>query len=54
MRQSELFTKTTRESPKDETSFNAEILIKGGAVLLTRSRPEFILFCLWGIAFMKK
>ncbi len=30
MRQSQLFTKTTKELPKDETSFNARILIKAG------------------------
>jgi prolyl-tRNA synthetase len=32
MRQSELFTKTTKEPPKDETSFNARILIRGGFI----------------------
>jgi prolyl-tRNA synthetase len=32
MRQSQLFTKITRELPKDETSFNAQILIRAGFV----------------------
>ncbi len=32
MRQSELFTKTTKEVPKDETSFNARALIRGGFI----------------------
>ncbi len=30
MRQSQLFTKTRREAPKDETSKNAELLVRGG------------------------
>jgi prolyl-tRNA synthetase len=32
MRQSQLFTKTSKEPPKDETSFNAQILIRAGFV----------------------
>ncbi|MBX4199929.1 prolyl-tRNA synthetase [Candidatus Parcubacteria bacterium] len=32
MRQSELFTKTRRETPKDEVSKNAELLIRGGFI----------------------
>jgi prolyl-tRNA synthetase len=32
MRQSELFTKTRKEAPKDEVSKNAELLIKGGFI----------------------
>jgi len=32
MRQSELFTKTRKEAPKDEVSKNAELLIRGGYV----------------------
>ncbi len=32
MRQSELFTKTRKEAPKDEVSKNAKLLIKGGFV----------------------
>ena len=32
MRQSKLFTKTIKEAPKDETSFNAEVLIRGGFI----------------------
>ena len=32
MRQTELFTKTTKESPKDEVSFNAQILIRAGFI----------------------
>ncbi len=32
MKQSELFTKTTKDTPKDETSFNAQVLIRGGFV----------------------
>ncbi len=32
MRQSELFTKTTKEISKDETSFNAQTLIRGGFI----------------------
>ncbi|MDO8663599.1 MAG: aminoacyl--tRNA ligase-related protein [Candidatus Wildermuthbacteria bacterium] len=32
MRQSELFTKTTRETPKDEASVNARLLIRAGFV----------------------
>ncbi|MDP3724999.1 MAG: aminoacyl--tRNA ligase-related protein [Nanoarchaeota archaeon] len=32
MRQSELFTRTRREAPKDETSKNAQFLIRGGFV----------------------
>ena len=32
MRQTNLFTKTTKESPKDEASKNAEFLIRGGFV----------------------
>jgi prolyl-tRNA synthetase len=32
MRQSELFTKTTKEIPKDETSFNAQVLIRAGFI----------------------
>ncbi len=32
MKQSQLFTKTTKEFPKDETSFNAQVLIKAGFI----------------------
>lgn len=32
MRQSKLFTRTRKEIPKDETSFNAQILIKAGFI----------------------
>lgn len=32
MRQSQLFTKTTKELPKDETSFNAQTLIRAGFI----------------------
>jgi prolyl-tRNA synthetase len=32
MRQSQLFTKTKKESPADEVSLNAELLIKGGFI----------------------
>ena len=32
MRQSELFTKTRKEAPKDEVSLNAQLLIKGGFI----------------------
>jgi prolyl-tRNA synthetase len=32
MRQSQLFTKVSRELPKDETSFNAQILIRAGFI----------------------
>ncbi|MEK7635007.1 MAG: aminoacyl--tRNA ligase-related protein [Patescibacteria group bacterium] len=32
MRQSQLFTKTRREAPSDETSKNAELLIRGGYI----------------------
>lgn len=32
MRQSKLFTKTRREAPKDETSKNADLLIRGGYI----------------------
>ncbi|PIT94254.1 prolyl-tRNA synthetase [Candidatus Falkowbacteria bacterium CG10_big_fil_rev_8_21_14_0_10_39_9] len=32
MKQSQLFTKTTKETPKDETSFNAQILIRAGFI----------------------
>ena len=32
MRQSQLFTKTRKESPKDEVSKNAELLIRGGFI----------------------
>jgi prolyl-tRNA synthetase len=32
MRQSQLFTKITKELPKDETSFNAQILIRAGFI----------------------
>lgn len=32
MKQSLLFTKTQRESPSDEVSLNAELLIKAGYV----------------------
>ena len=32
MRQSELFTKTSRNAPKDETFFNAQLLIRGGFI----------------------
>ena len=32
MRQSELFTRTRREAPKDEVSLNAQLLIRGGFV----------------------
>lgn len=32
MRQSQLFTKTTKQAPKDETSINAQLLIRAGFV----------------------
>ena len=32
MRQSELFTKTLKEAPKDEVSVNAKLLTRGGFV----------------------
>ncbi len=32
MRQSQLFTKTSKEAPKDETSINAQILIRAGFI----------------------
>jgi prolyl-tRNA synthetase len=32
MKQSQLFTKTIKETPKDETSFNAQVLIRAGFV----------------------
>ena len=32
MRQSQLFTKTRREAPSDETSKNAQLLIRGGYI----------------------
>ena len=32
MRQSQLFTKTTKEAPKDETSTNAQYLMRGGFI----------------------
>jgi prolyl-tRNA synthetase len=32
MRQSQLFTKTEREDPKDEVSKNAKLLIRGGYI----------------------
>ena len=32
MRQSQLFTKTRKEAPKDETSKNAQLLIKAGFI----------------------
>ncbi|HDH07424.1 MAG TPA: prolyl-tRNA synthetase, partial [Candidatus Moranbacteria bacterium] len=32
MRQSELFTKTKKEVPKDEVSVNAQLLIKAGFI----------------------
>ena len=32
MRQSKLFTKITKEIPKDETSFNAQMLIRAGFI----------------------
>ncbi|MDE2071600.1 MAG: prolyl-tRNA synthetase, partial [Patescibacteria group bacterium] len=32
MRQSQLFTKTRRQAPKDEVSKNAELLIRGGFI----------------------
>ena len=32
MRQSQLFTKTSREAPKDEVSLNAQLLIRGGFI----------------------
>jgi len=32
MKQSQLFTKTTKETPKDETSFNAQVLIRAGFI----------------------
>ena len=32
MRQSQLFTKTIKEVPKDEASFNAQLLIRGGFI----------------------
>ena len=32
MKQSQLFTKTRKEAPKDETSKNAELLIRGGFI----------------------
>ncbi len=32
MKQSQLFTKTSKQAPKDETSFNAQILIRAGFI----------------------
>lgn len=32
MKQSQLFTKTTKQTPKDEASFNAQVLIKAGFI----------------------
>ena len=32
MRQSQLFTKTRKEAPKDEVSKNAELLIRAGYI----------------------
>ena len=32
MRQSQLFSKTRREAPKDEVAKNAELLIRGGYI----------------------
>ena len=32
MRQSQLFTKTSKDSPKDEVSLNAQLLIRAGFV----------------------
>ncbi len=32
MRQSQLFTKTIKEAPKDEISVNAQLLIRGGFI----------------------
>lgn len=32
MKQSQLFTKTTKQTPKDETSFNAQVLSKAGFI----------------------
>lgn len=32
MKQSQLFTKTIKETPKDETSFNAQVLIRAGFI----------------------
>ena len=32
MRQSQLFTKTQKNAPKDEVSLNAQLLIRGGFV----------------------
>ncbi|MFH0956197.1 MAG: prolyl-tRNA synthetase, partial [Candidatus Falkowbacteria bacterium] len=32
MKQSQLFTKTTKESPKDEVSINAQLLIRAGFI----------------------
>ena len=32
MHQSQLFTKTTKELPRDETSFNAQTLIRAGFI----------------------
>ena len=32
MRQSELFTKTKREAPKDEEAINAQLLIRAGFI----------------------
>ena len=32
MRQSQLFSKTRREAPKDETAKNAELLIRAGFI----------------------
>ena len=32
MKQSELFTKTTKEVPKDEQSLNAQLLIRAGFI----------------------
>lgn len=32
MKQSQLFTKTLKEAPKDEVSLNAQLLIRGGYI----------------------
>lgn len=32
MKQSQLFTKTIKDSPKDEVSLNAQLLIRGGFI----------------------
>ena len=43
MKQSELFTKTVRENPKDEQSINAKLLIRGGFIdKLTRGVYSYL------------